>query len=183
MGQDKALLQYGGQSFLAGAIQLLQNICDFVVVVAGKNMAELRPIVYANSAYLVLNPQPELGQFSSLRLGLQAVLNRGRDAACVTLVDRPPAELKTVQKLKEHFLRGSPETSWAVVPQFEGKHGHPVVFAREMIEAFLRAQSSDNARAVEHQHQGRIEYLAINDPRVVLNINTPEDYASLQAAQ
>jgi len=180
MGQDKALLQYGGRSFLAGAIQLLQNICDFVVVVAGSNLDALRPVVYANSAYLVLNPQPELGQFSSLRLGLQAVLDRGRDAACVTLVDRPPAELRTAQKLKEHFLRSAPETTWAVVPQFEGKHGHPVIFGREMIEAFLRAQPTDTAREIEHQHQHRIEYLDVNDARVVLNINTPEDYSSLQ---
>jgi len=182
MGQDKALLQYGGRSFLAGAIQLLQNVCAFVVVVAGKNFDVLRPAVYENSGYLVLNPQPELGQFSSLRLGLQAVLNRGRDAACVTLVDRPPAELKTVQRLTDHFLRSSPETTWAVIPQFAGKHGHPVIFAREMIEAFLRAQSSENARAIEHQHQDRIEYLDVDDPRVVLNINTPEDYSSLQTA-
>src|SRR5215468_8627576 len=178
MGQDKALLQYGGRSFLTGAIQVLQNVCDFVIVVAGKNMDTLRPVVYQNSAYLVLNPDPERGQFSSLRLGLQGVLNRGRDAACVTLVDRPPAELKTVQKLMEHFLRGSPETIWAVVPQFERKHGHPVIFAREMIEAFLRAQPTDNAREIEHQHQGRIDYLDVDDPRVVLNINTPEDYSS-----
>ena len=182
MGQDKALLHYGGRSFLAGAIQLLQNACDFVVVVAGKNVDLLRPVAYENSAYLVLNPDPERGQFSSLRLGLHAVLNRGRDAACLTLVDRPPAELNTVQRLKEHFLRSSPETSWAVVPQFQGKHGHPVIFAREMIEAFLRAQPSENARAIEHQHQDRIEYLEVEDPRVVLNINTPEDYSSLQTA-
>jgi molybdenum cofactor cytidylyltransferase len=183
MGQDKALLQYGGRSFLAGAIQLLQNVCDFVVVVAGKNIDVLRSVVYENSAYLVLNPQPELGQFSSLRLGLQAVLDRGRDAACVTLVDRPPAEPKTLQRLKEHFLRSAPETTWAVVPQFEGKHGHPVIFGREMIEAFLRAQPTDNARQIEHQHQNRIEYLEVDDPRVVLNINTPEDYSALQATQ
>jgi len=183
MGQDKALLQYGGRSFLAGAIQLLQDVCDFVVVVAGKNIDVLGPVVYENSAYLVLNPQPEFGQFSSLRLGLQAVLNRGRDAACVTLVDRPPGEPQTVQWLWEHFLRSTPETIWAVVPQFEGKHGHPVVFGREMIEAFLRAQPKDNAREIEHQHQNRIEYLEVNDPRVVMNINTPDDYLSLQATR
>lgn len=183
MGQDKALLQYGGRSFLAGAIHLLQNVCDFVVVVAGKNIDVLRPVVYENSAYLVLNSEPELGQFSSLRLGLQAVLDRGRDAACITLVDRPPAELRTVQRLKEHFLSSVPETTWAVVPQFAGKHGHPVIFGREMIEVFLHAQPTDNAREIEHQHQSRIEYLDVNDARVVLNINTPEDYSSLQTAR
>jgi len=183
MGQDKALLQYEGRSFLAGAIRLLQNVCDFVVVVVGKNIDMLRPVIYENSAYLVVNPQPELGQFSSLRLGLQAVLDRGRDAACVTLVDRPPAQPGTVQSLKQHFLHSAPETTWAVVPQFEGKHGHPVIFGREMIELFLRAQPRDNAREIEHQHQSQIEYLDVNDARVVLNINTPEDYSSLQTTR
>jgi molybdenum cofactor cytidylyltransferase len=179
MGQDKALLQYGGRTFLAGAIQLLQNACDFVVVVAGSNVDQVASTVYANSGYLVRNPQPELGQFSSLRLGIQAVLDRGRDTACVTLVDRPPAEPKTLQTLKEHFLFTTPERTWAVVPEFDGKHGHPVIFAREMIESFLRAHPTSNARDIEHQHQNRIEYVAVDDPRVVLNINTPEDYLAL----
>ena len=183
MGEDKALLQYGGRSFLAGAIQLLQNACDFVVVVVGKNIELLRPVIYQNSAYLVLNPQPENGQFSSLRLGLQAVLDRGRDAACLTLVDRPPAQAATVQTIKNHFLRSSPETTWAVVPQVDGKHGHPVIFAREMIEVFLRANPESNAREMEHQYQDRIDYLDVRDPHVILNINTPEDYSSLQTAR
>ena len=179
MGTDKALLQFAGQSFLAGAIQLLQSACDFVIVVTGNNTDLLRPVLYQNSAYLVRNWQPELGQFSSLRLGLQAVLDRGRDAACVTLVDRPPALSATLVKLKDHFLRTSPERTWAVVPQFEGKHGHPVIFGREMMEAFLRAKPSENAREIEHQHQNRIEYVTVDDARVVLNINTPEEYSAL----
>ena len=36
-------------------------------------------------------PIPSRGQFSSLRVGLHEVLNRGRDTAIITLVDRPPA--------------------------------------------------------------------------------------------
>lgn len=179
MGSDKALLQYAGRTFLGGAIQLLQSACDFVVVVTGNNTDLLRPVVYENSAYLVQNWQAELGQFSSLRLGLQALLDRGRDAACVTLVDRPPAQPATLTALKERFLNTSPEITWAIVPQFDGKHGHPVIFGREMIEAFLRANPTSNARDIEHQYQNRIEYFAVDDPRVVLNINTPEEYSAL----
>jgi molybdenum cofactor cytidylyltransferase len=179
MGQDKALLPYAGHTFLAGAIQLLQNECDFVVVVTGDNTELLTPVIYENAADLVQNPQPELGQFRSLRLGLQAVLGRGRDTACVTLVDRPPALPSTLVRLKERFLETSPETTWAVVTQFNGKHGHPVIFAREMIEAFLRADPASIARDVEHQYQNRIEYVDIDDPRVIMNINTPEDYSAL----
>ena len=179
MGTEKALLSYGGRSFLTGAIQLLQSACDFVVVVTASNTDLLSPLIYENSAYLVRNWHPEGGQFSSLRLGLQAVLERGRDAACVTLVDRPPASLTTIAELKAEFLNTRPEDVWAVVPEFEGKHGHPVLFSREMIEAFLRADPSGNAREIEHQHQSRIHYVPVHDSRVVLNINTPEEYSSL----
>jgi len=183
MGQDKSLLSCAGQTFLAGAIQLLQNECDFVIVVTGQNTELLKPVIYENSAYLAENTQPELGQFSSLRVGLQAVLDRGRDTACVTLVDRPPALPSTLLRLKERFLETSPETTWTVVPQFNGKHGHPAIFAREMIEVFLRADPTSTARDLEHRYQNRIEYLEVDDPRVIMNINTPEDYSALTRPQ
>jgi len=178
MGEDKALLQFGGRSFLAGAIQLLQSACDFVVVVTGNNTDLLRPVIYQNSAYVVHNRQPERGQFSSLREGLQAVLDRGRDAACVTLVDRPPARPETLAALKVGFMNTVPEQIWAVIPEFQGKHGHPVIFGREMMEVFLRSDPDDNAREIEHEYQSRIQYVQVDDSRVVLNINTPEDYSS-----
>lgn len=178
MGEDKALLEYHGQSFLAGAIRLLQSACDFVVVITGANTDLLRPVIYENSAYVIRNLHPEDGQFSSLRLGLQAVLERGRDAACVTLVDRPACKIATLAQLKAVFLDTSPENTWAVVPEYEGKHGHPVLFAREMIEVFLRAPDAGNAREVEHRHQSRIHYTPVDDPKVVLNINTPEEYST-----
>jgi molybdenum cofactor cytidylyltransferase len=106
-------------------------------------------------------------------------LNRGRDAACVTLVDRPAAQPRTLAHLKDAFLLSSPEEIWATVPEYEGRHGHPVIFAREMIEAFLRAEPTKTARDVEHEHQSRIQYVPVDDPRVALNINTPEDYSNV----
>jgi molybdenum cofactor cytidylyltransferase len=70
---------------------------------------------------------------------------------------------------------------WAVVPEWEGKHGHPIVIGREMIEAFLRAPVTANAREVEHENQSHISYLQTRDPRVTTNVDTPEDYASLKS--
>jgi molybdenum cofactor cytidylyltransferase len=113
-----------------------------------------------------------------LQVGLQAVLNRGRDAALITLVDRPPVSGATVDLLRAAF-ESAPDTIWAVVPEFSGKHGHPYVVGREMMEAFLQAQPTASAREIEHQHQDRIRYVAVDDPFVAMNINTPEDYAAL----
>jgi molybdenum cofactor cytidylyltransferase len=189
MGADKALLAWppyvAGQprsndTFLSAAIRSLLFSADFVVVVAGKNVNSLAPVVYANGAQIAVNPDPGRGQFSSLQIGLHEVLNRGRDAAIITLVDRPPARASTVQTLREAF-ESTPQNIWAVVPESSGKHGHPYVAGRELIEAFLRAPATASARDIEHRYEEHIRYLAVNDPFVAMNINTPEDYAALAA--
>lgn len=187
MGTDKALLPWPAGSegqppskdtFLSAAIRSLSLSSDFVLVVAGKNEPALAPVVYAAGGSIVENPDPARGQFSSLQIGLQEVLNRGRDAAIITLVDRPPAAAATVQNLRAAF-ESAAEDVWAVVPEFGGKHGHPYVVGRDMIEAFLREPTSGNARDLEHRLQERIYYMPVDDPHVALNINTPEDYSGL----
>ena len=189
MGNDKALLAWppaaegqtsSAETFLSAAIRSLEQSTDFVVIVAGKNAPSLAPIVYALGSSLATNPDPGQGQFSSLQVGLREVMNRGRDAAIITLVDRPPAAIATVEHLRRAF-EAAPSNIWAVVPEFSGKHGHPYVVGREMIEHFLQSPPTSNARDIEHQYEGRVEYVPVNDPFVAMNINTPEDYAALTA--
>ncbi|MGA3087306.1 MAG: nucleotidyltransferase family protein [Terriglobales bacterium] len=189
MGRDKALLpwpptEFGSaagntDTFLSAAIRLFFSHVDEVLVVAGANQAALAPIVYANGASLVVNPDPARGQFSSLQVGLQEVLNRGRDAAMLTLVDRPPVRTETVEILELAFERATSHRKWAVIPEYHGQHGHPILLAREMISEFLKAPDTSTAREIEHAHQAEIEYVEVDDPALSLNIDTPEQYASL----
>ena len=185
MGRDKALLPWppgntaSNQTFLTAAIASLQDFNDAVIVVVGKNEGSLSPLIYSAGAVMVRNPEPERGQFSSLLTGLQEVLNRGRDAAMITLVDRPPVSGSTLQLLGEKF-NVLERDKWAVVPEHQGRHGHPILVAREMIEAFLKASPGTTARDIQHQYQSKIEYVSVADPAVALNVNTPEDYAALR---
>lgn len=187
MGRDKALLPWpppasgrapSNETLLSAAIRSLLQAAEFVIVVVGQNEAALAPISYAQGAALVVNPDPSRGQFSSLQVGLREVLNHGRDAAMVTLVDRPPVSSQTIRILHDAFESADQEI-WAVVPEFSGKHGHPYLVGREMMEAFLRVPATSIARDIEHQHQGHIQYVPVDDPLVALNINTPEEYANL----
>ncbi len=187
MGRDKALLPWppaipgqvpSSETFLSTAIRSLSLATEFVVVVVGKNEKALAPIIYAQGASLVANPDPDRGQFSSLQVGLHEVLDHGRDAAMVTLVDRPPVGAATTQILRDAFAI-SGQNTWAVIPEFSAQHGHPYLIGREMIEAFLRVPATSSARDVEHAHRDHIQYVKVDDPLVALNINTPEDYRGL----
>jgi molybdenum cofactor cytidylyltransferase len=190
MGRDKALLSWPpgptgespnslGETFLSAAIRALSPLTDVVWVVGGENTLSLAPVVYAEGASLVTNPDPARGQFSSLQVGLQEILSRGRDAAIVTLVDRPPVRMETLEILRNTFL-DSPTSVWAVIPEYGGKHGHPYVIARELMELFLKAPATATARDIEHQQQAHIHYLPVDDPNVTLNVDTPEEYEALR---
>jgi molybdenum cofactor cytidylyltransferase len=188
MGQDKALLPWpplvaeqtaSNDTLLSAAIRSLSSATDFVLVVVGENEAQLAPTIDSNGAFLVVNPDPGRGQFSSLQVGLQGVLNRGRDAAIVTLVDRPPVKPVTLQTLRRAFSMADPNI-WAIVPEYSGHHGHPYLIGREMMSAFLQEPATSNARDVEHAHHKHVQYVRVEDPLVAANINTPEDYAGLR---
>jgi molybdenum cofactor cytidylyltransferase len=188
MGSEKALLpwppvapgQIAEGTFLSAAIRSLRQHTDMVLVVVGENEHNLAPIIYAHGADLVRNPDPSRGQFSSLQVGLHDVLNRGRDAAMLTLVDRPPVSSDTIERLRENFETSALRWKWAVVPEYQGHHGHPIVLGRELLEAFLRAPVTSNAREVERAHAEHIDYIPVDDPLVTANINTPDEYAALQ---
>jgi molybdenum cofactor cytidylyltransferase len=191
MGSDKALLPWppqapehppSSETFLSSAIHSLEFSTDFVIVVAGANQVALEPIVYGIGASIVANPDPSRGQFSSLQIGINEVLSRGRDAAIITLVDRPPTRRATVEKLRTAFA-GAAAGIWAVVPEYSGQHGHPYVVGRELMTLFLEAPAGANARDIEHGHRQHIQYVAVDDPFVVMNVNTPEDYAVLAATK
>jgi molybdenum cofactor cytidylyltransferase len=180
MGRDKALLPWPGGSatgtFLSGAIDVLGPLTEMVIVVAGQNEPTLRSIVYSRAGYLVVNPEPERGQFSSLRIGLGAVLDRGHDGAVVMLVDRPPVARATIARLQTALTEFSEEQVWAVKPSYRGEHGHPLVMGRDMIEALLRAPADSNARDVLTARADRVRYVEVDDSNVVRNVNTQEEY-------
>ncbi len=193
MGRDKALLPIPKQTaavgallhpqtLLSSAIRALSEYCDLILVVGGRNFETIAPVVYAEGAFLVRNPEPERGQFSSLQIGLRELLNHGRDNGMVTLVDRLPPQPTTLHQLLTAFANREHDT-WAIVPEYEGKHGHPFLIGREMIEAFLQAPAAATAREVEHANQTRLAYIPTDDPLVIANLNTPEDYSSLQSSQ
>jgi molybdenum cofactor cytidylyltransferase len=165
MGSPKALLAYRGQTFLDRQIELFQP-CDRTVVVLGYDAERIRAGV-RNSAVFVVNPNPELGQLSSLQCGLRAVGDA--DAVFFTPVDYPLIDSKTVTRLIE-------VNAPFVMPRYQGRRGHPVLVGRDMVEDLLACQT--NARDVIRAHEPL--YLDVDDPGILEDIDDPTAYARLQ---
>jgi molybdenum cofactor cytidylyltransferase len=190
MGRDKALLPWpaatpdaaasADKTLLSVAISTLRPFTDAVIVVVGNNEQNLAPIVSARGASLVRNRVPERGQFSSLQVGLHEVLARGYNAAMITLVDCPPPRLATLKQLCGSFELAVSVGRWGVAPENNGKHGHPILASRELIDAFLTASPSNTAREIKRANAQHIEYVSVDDPFVTMNVNTPEEYAGLK---
>ena len=188
MGADKALLPWppqatgstpARQTLLSAGILALQPLTRAVIVVAGRNAESLTPIVEANGATLVRNPNPERGQFSSLQTGLRELLGRGFNAAMITPVDCPPLRAASLELLRDRFERALTLDVWAVAPENSGRHGHPLLVKRDLIEAFLAAPATGNAREILHANSLRIEYIPVPDTLAKAGLNTPADYAAL----
>jgi molybdenum cofactor cytidylyltransferase len=189
MGRDKALLPWppattgtasnSDQTLLTASIAVLKLFVESVIVVAGANVAQLAPLAARHGAIIVENPAPERGQFSSLQVGLNELVARGYDAAMITLVDCPPLSSASLQRLRTAFEQAQSRGIWGVQPENRGRHGHPLLANRELIEAFLNAPITSNARAIKHQHAQRIESIPVPDALLTTDINTPEQYAAL----
>ncbi len=192
MGRDKALLPWppaapgsnssATETLLSAAINALKPFAETVVVVAGKNADNIAPVVAAHGAVMVINPAPERGQFSSMQVGLREVFARGCDAAMITLVDCPPLSSAGMEALRSAFDRAVASGGWGVAPEKNGRRGHPLLASRELIDAFLRAPVTSNAREIKRAHAQRIKAVPVSDSLVSVDVNTPEEYAALLAA-
>ena len=189
MGSDKAMLPWPppasgsapqpGPTLLSAAILAFEPFTRIVVVVAGNNAQPVGVTANACGAYMVRNPSPERGQFSSLQVGLKEALSRGCDSAMITPVDCPPLSAGSLERLCDSFHRALPQGIWAVAPENDGKHGHPLLVSRELIAHFLDAPVTANAREVLRTNSQRIAYIPVTDSLEKAGLNTPEDYEAL----
>ena len=166
MGRDKALLPWpasGHTTLLSASICALKPVTETIVVVAGSNATQLAPVIEASGARIAINPSPELGQFSSLRIGLSAVIASGCDAAMITPVDCPPLGAPSLELLCAEFERALARGQWAVAPQNSGRRGHPLIAGRALIDAFLNAEPTSNAREVKNAYSQFFTYVPVPD--------------------
>lgn len=168
MGRPKALLDFDGRT----AIELILAACQsstpsHPLVVLGYAAEEIRKALPAGIRSVV-NPNYRRGQTSSLKRGLEALPERC-SGFLIYPVDCPLVQAKTLDRLLS--------ASFPIcVPTFEGRRGHPAVIDRLLLDEFLALGDDEPAHVVLKREPKRVREVAVNDPGVVMKLNTPGDY-------
>jgi len=178
-GHPKALLDYRGETFVARLVRVLSEVCDPVIVVLGYHADRVLPAVDA-CARVVINPAPERGQLSSLQTALAEIPEQA-DGFLFVPVDCPAAAPGTVARVAAAFRARDPKIQ-LVVPQYRGKHGHPVCASRAIAEEMLALPAAAQARDVVHRHVAETLYVDVDDPGILTDVDDPERYQRLAEA-
>jgi molybdenum cofactor cytidylyltransferase len=178
MGQDKALLTYGGRTFLEIVVAALHEAgIERVGVVLGHHAEQIQGAVTLEGAEIVINRDYARGQTSSLQAGLRALERADLEAVVLCLVDHPLISADTVRALVASFRRsGAP----VVIPTFQDQRGHPVLIGRTLFSALLSLDPGAGANTVIGRHRDATQLVEVNDSGILLDVDDPEAYHRLE---
>jgi|ERR1700687_2198580 len=171
MGSPKALVPYQGRPFLEHLLEITSHRNIGVRrVVLGAQAEPIAKAIQLKADEIVINEDWEKGQLSSIQAALRS-LPPETDGILLCLIDHPLISAVLVQELIEQFYTSKKPI---VLPLYEGRRGHPVIFSSTLYDELLHAPLETGARAVVWAHSGDIEEVRTNEEGCVLNLNDPE---------
>ncbi len=177
MGRPKALLPAGrDETFVTRIVRtLLDAGVDDVVVVVGHDGEAVASAVDGAPvrARVVVNPNYETGQLSSILAGLALVDRPGVRACLLTLVDVPLVRASTVRAVIERYR----DTHAPVVRPVNGdRHGHPVLLDRSLFPLLRAADPAAGAKPIVRAHVSAAGDVEVDDEGSFFDIDTPAEY-------
>ncbi len=180
MGKLKQLLPYAGHTLVEHAVeQAIEAGFSPVIVVVGAEAGAVRASIAARRVEIVHNGAWHLGMGSSVTAGIRHLQQMGSDSAAVAilLADQP---LVSANHLAE--MRGLLHTSHApaVAAQYNGTLGVPALFKRDLFTVLLSLPPAAGARHL--LRDSGIQVAPFPLPEAAMDIDTPQDFAALEAS-
>lgn len=171
MGSPKALLPYQGRPFLEHLLKItIHPEIGARRVVLGADAESIAKAIPLKANEMIINSQWEKGQLSSIQAAVRK-LPAGTEGMLVLLIDHPLISSLLVGELIAQFHKSKKPI---VLPVYEGRRGHPVIFSASLYPELLRAPAETGARAVVWAHADEVEEVPTNEEGCVLNLNNPE---------
>jgi molybdenum cofactor cytidylyltransferase len=175
MGEAKQLLEIGGKSLIARAVDAaLDSGARPVAVVVGADSGRVLARVADRGIIAVHNPEWAAGLSSSIRTGLAALLaaEPSLDAVLIAPCDQPALSPEVILRLAAAHRSGG-RTSAA---RYGGRNGAPAVFGRGSFGALSTLSGDEGARRLLNSDPSDVA--AVELPELGADIDTPEDYAA-----
>lgn len=179
MGAAKQLEELDGKPLVRWAVEAaLGSTACRVVVVTGHEGERVAKALADLPVELVHNPDFAAGLASSLRAGLEP-LDRGPPVAgaLICLGDMPRVTSTHLDQLISAF---DPVAAPIVVPTCERKRGNPVLWASQYFSELRQLRGDVGARSLLEQHGEQVTFLALEDPAILLDVDTPQALAALR---
>lgn len=174
MGSPKALLKIGERSFLQHLVETLYSArIDDVIIVLGADDEKIRPHLEWFKGKIAVNRNWHEGQLSSIVVGLDLLGNGRVRGAMICPVDHPLATSRLLLSLQRAFELSKRKI---VIPTFEGRRGHPVIFDASLFAELRTAPLKIGARVVVHSHPDDVEEVSTTERGVGIDIDTIGDY-------
>jgi molybdenum cofactor cytidylyltransferase len=178
MGHPKALLPIDGVRFVEKIVAALKSTdVDSIIVVLGHNAEEIRQKISDLPVTILINHDYKQGQLSSLQAAIRHLESSSEgssvDGILVHLVDHPYISAGLVNLMINRFYE---TRKLIVVPRFQSRRGHPVIFSRALFSELLAAGLDQGAKPVVHAHRDETLEIDTEDRGVLIDIDTPEEY-------
>jgi len=159
------------------AARTLAGACDrTVAVVAAGSVPGLETALRELGIGVVVAADASRGMGHTLACGVAATRDAG--GWLIALADMPAIRADTMQRVAQSIRA----CASIVAPFHQGRRGHPVGFVREWGDALCALDGDSGARKLLAAHPECITHLDVDDPGVLLDIDTPADLSNLLSA-
>lgn len=181
MGGNKALMLVNEKPWILTQIQEIRSagIEDITVVTNAESQTTLESVLadLSPKVTIVTNSHPELGPFSSLQLALMTTPIK----TCFLSPVDVPLKADTIKKLHQAWLQWGPIQ--ALIPLYNKRGGHPVMLSSDLQKSLLKFAPDHPESRLDFVLKSLSERdkraLDLEDPSVIMNLNTPENLATL----
>jgi len=170
-GAQKLVASVHGTPLVRASVERVLGVGpEFVIVVVGHDADQVRRALIGLPVEIVVNPRPDDGLSSSLRIGVE-MLPSNAEAVLVALGDQPMDHDEIMPALVARFAMGSASI---VAPRYLGVQGVPVLFARELFAELAALTGDVGARSVVVRDPSRVAYVDFDFP-MPPDFDTPAD--------
>lgn len=176
MGAFKPLLPFGSQTVVEACINNLSDGgVESIVVVIGHRAAEMRARLAHLSVRFAVNEEEESEMGVSIARGVESV-STAAGALLFALCDQPAIPPSVISLLIEEWRRTGASL---LVPEFEGRGGHPVLIDMRFREELLRLDPERGLRSLFDAQRESVRRVRVASPFVARDMDTWQDYVRL----